>query len=48
MVIAGRQWEVGVGVSSLGGFGRYGREKIKGEDENVLGGGGEELVEGFV
>ena len=38
----------GGGVSSLGGFGRYGREKIKGEDENVLGGGGEELVEGFV
>ena len=48
MVRAGRQWEVGGGVSLLGGFGRYGREKIKGEDESVLGGGGEELVVGSV
>ena len=36
MVRAGRQWEGG-GVSLLGGVGRYGWEKIEGEDERVLG-----------
>ena len=43
MVRAGRQWEGG-SVSLLGGVGRYVWEKIEGEDERVLGSGGEELV----